>query len=460
VPLAADLKDIAMPSALEKYAEINVPRYTSYPTAPHFSTSFPAATYREWLTRLNPGEPISLYLHVPFCKQMCWYCGCNMKLAARYSPVATYVRHLLEEIDLIADVFPGPMPVSHLHFGGGTPTVLEPEDLAAVMAHLSTRFHLLANAEIAIESDPRTLTDAMIGQIGSLHFNRASFGVQEFDPKVQAAINRIQPPEMVARAVGGLRAAGVPNINFDLIYGLPHQTTAALCRTIEQCVAIKPDRVALFGYAHVPWVAKNQRMIDDDALPIASERAEQAQAAAKALVSSSYIRIGIDHFALPGDSLTIAAAAGCLHRNFQGYTSDTARTLIGIGATAIGRTPQGYVQNASETGAWSRAVAAGKLPIARGHALREQDSLRSHVIERIMCDGSVDLSATGRALGFEEDWYAEEVLELRELQKDRLLSYADGKLSLTPEGLPLARVVAAVFDAYLRHSTARHSVAV
>jgi oxygen-independent coproporphyrinogen III oxidase len=460
VPLAADLKDIAMPSALEKYAEINVPRYTSYPTAPHFSTSFPAATYREWLTRLNPGEPISLYLHVPFCKQMCWYCGCNMKLAARYSPVATYVRHLLEEIDLIADVFPGPMPVSHLHFGGGTPTVLEPEDLAAVMAHLSTRFHLLPNAEIAIESDPRTLTDAMIGQIGSLHFNRASFGVQEFDPKVQAAINRIQPPEMVARAVGGLRAAGVPNINFDLIYGLPHQTTAALCRTIEQCVAIKPDRVALFGYAHVPWVAKNQRMIDDDALPTASERAEQAQAAAKALVSSSYIRIGIDHFALPGDSLTIAAAAGCLHRNFQGYTSDTARTLIGIGATAIGRTPQGYVQNASETGAWSRAVAAGKLPIARGHVLREQDSLRSHVIERIMCDGSVDLSAAGRALGFEDDWYAAEVPKLTQMQEDRLLTYADGKLLLSFEGASLARVVAAVFDTYLRRSTIRHSVAV
>jgi oxygen-independent coproporphyrinogen-3 oxidase len=449
-----------MPSALEKYAAINVPRYTSYPTAPHFSTAFPAATYREWLTRLDPDEPISLYLHVPFCKQMCWYCGCNMKLAARYSPVATYVRHLLEEIDLIAGALPDRMPVSHLHFGGGTPTVLEAEDLAAVMAHLTKRFQLLPDGEIAIESDPRTLTDAMIGQIGALHFNRASFGVQEFDAKVQTAINRIQPPEMVARAVGSLRAAGVPNINFDLIYGLPHQTTAALCRTVEQCVAMKPDRVALFGYAHVPWVAKNQRMIDDDTLPTASERAEQARAAAATLVSSGYTRIGIDHFALPSDGLAIAAAAGCLYRNFQGYTSDNARTLIGIGATAIGRTPHGYVQNASETGAWSRAVAAGKLPVARGHALREQDSLRAHVIERIMCDGSVDLSAAGRALGFEKDWYAEEVLKLTELQKDRLLSYADGKLSLTPEGLPLARVVAAVFDTYLRHSTARHSVAV
>jgi oxygen-independent coproporphyrinogen III oxidase len=449
-----------MPSAFEKYAKTTVPRYTSYPTSPHFSTHFPATTYREWLASLDPDEPVSLYLHVPFCKQQCWYCGCNMKLAARYSPVATYVQNLLQEIDLIAGALPARMPVSHLHFGGGTPTVLEPEDLAAVMARLGMRFQLLPDAEIAIESDPRTLTDPMIQQIGSLHFNRASFGVQEFDPKVQAAINRIQPPEMVERAIKGLRAAGVPNINFDLIYGLPHQNTAALCRTVEQCVAMKPDRVALFGYAHVPWVAKNQRMIDDDTLPTAFERAEQAQAAAAALVASGYIQIGIDHFALPGDSLAIAAAAGHLHRNFQGYTSDIARTLIGIGATAIGRTPHGYVQNASETGAWSRAVASGKLPVARGHALQEQDSLRSYVIERIMCDGSADLSAAGRALGFEDDWYVEEIPELLQMQKDHLLTYADSKVSLTPEAVPLARVVAAVFDTYLRHSTARHSVAV
>ena len=449
-----------MPSAFEKYAKTTVPRYTSYPTSPHFSTHFPATIYCEWLASLDPDEPISLYLHVPFCKQQCWYCGCNMKLAARYSPVATYVQNLLREIDLIEGALPARMPVSHLHFGGGTPTVLEPEDLAAVMARLGMRFQLLPDAEIAIESDPRTLTDPMIQQIGSLHFNRASFGVQEFDPKVQAAINRIQPPEMVERAIKGLRAAGVPNINFDLIYGLPHQNTAALCRTVELCVAMKPDRIALFGYAHVPWVAKNQRMIDDDTLPTASERAEQAQAAAAALVASGYIQIGIDHFALPGDSLALAATAGHLHRNFQGYTSDNARTLIGIGATAIGRTPHGYVQNASETGAWSRAVASGKLPVARGHALREQDSLRSHVIERIMCDGSVDLSAAGRALGFEDDWYVEEIPELLQMQKDHLLTYAGSKVSLTPEAVPLARVVAAVFDTYLRHSTARHSVAV
>jgi oxygen-independent coproporphyrinogen III oxidase len=455
-----DLKDIAMPSTIEKYAGLNVPRYTSYPTAPHFSAHFPVAGYREWLTQLDPHEPVSLYLHVPFCKEQCWYCGCNMKLAARYSPVATYVQHLLLEIDLIVEALPARMPVAHLHFGGGTPTVLEPADLAAVMARLRERFALLPDAEIAIESDPRTLTDAMIEQIGLLGFNRASFGVQEFDPKVQAAINRIQPPDMVERAITHLRAAGVPNVNFDLIYGLPHQTPAALCRTVAQCVAMKPDRIALFGYAHVPWVAKNQRMIAEDALPSASERAEQAGLAAATLVASGHVRIGIDHFALAGDSLAIAAAQGRLHRNFQGYTSDAAQTLIGIGATAIGRTPQGYVQNASETGAWSRAVAAGKLPAARGLTLSGQDRLRAHVIERIMCDGAIDLAAAGRSFGFPDEWYAAEVPELRQMQEDRLLTLEGGRLSLAPEGLALARVVAAVFDTYLRNSTARHSVAV
>jgi oxygen-independent coproporphyrinogen III oxidase len=449
-----------MPSAFEKYAKVNVPRYTSYPTAPHFSAQFPAGNYREWLGRLDPHEPISLYLHVPFCKQQCWYCGCNMKLAARYSPVATYVANLLCEIDLIAGALPSRMPVSHVHFGGGTPTVLEPDDLAAVMARLGDRFELKADAEIAIESDPRTLTDEMIGRIGALHFNRASFGVQEFDPKVQAAINRIQPPEMVEHAIPGLRAAGVANVNFDLIYGLPHQTAAALCRTVEQCVAMKPDRIALFGYAHVPWVAKNQRMIPDDSLPAGPERAEQARAAAATLVGNGYVQIGIDHFARPGDSLAVAAAEGHLHRNFQGYTSDAARTLIGIGATSIGRTPQGYVQNASETGAWSRAVAAGKLPVARGHALTEQDQLRAAVIERIMCDGSVDLAAAGHGLGFAADWYAQEIPDLLQMQQDGLLTFEGGRLMLAGEGLPLARVVASVFDTYLRDSTARHSVAV
>jgi oxygen-independent coproporphyrinogen-3 oxidase len=449
-----------MTSVLDKYAKSSVPRYTSYPTAPHFTTDFPESIYRGWLAQLDADEPISLYLHVPFCKQMCWYCGCNMKLASKYSPVASYVENLIDEIDLVADAMPARMPVGHLHFGGGTPTVLEPDDLGAVMALLGERFQFIPGAELAIESDPRTLTDEMVEKIGELGFTRASFGVQEFDPKVQAAINRIQPPDMVARAIKRFRSVGVERVNFDLIYGLPYQTAEDLRRTVEQCVEMKPDRVALFGYAHVPWVAKNQRMIPDDSLPKPEQRAEQAAAAAEALVAGGYMRIGLDHFALPGDSLAIAAATGELHRNFQGYTSDAAQTLIGIGSTSIGKTPLGYVQNISETGAWSRAVEAGKLPIARGVALKGQDNLRAHVIERLMCDGKIDLASAGRSFGFADDWYAGEQDMLADLQRDGLLVLSGPKLSLTPDGVKLSRVVASVFDTYLRNSSVRHSIAV
>ncbi|SFK57865.1 oxygen-independent coproporphyrinogen III oxidase [Methylocapsa palsarum] len=449
-----------MTTAFDKYATRAVPRYTSYPTAPHFSPDFPESLYRIWLSELDPDEAISLYLHVPFCKQMCWYCGCNMKLTTRYAPVADYIEHLLAEIDLLADALPARMPVAHLHFGGGTPTALDPADLARIMARLGERFRLAPNAELAIEGDPRTLTDDMIQQIGALGFNRASFGVQEFDPKVQAAINRIQPPEFVARSTDGLRAAGVRRINFDLIYGLPHQTATMLTRTVEQCIEMQPDRIALFGYAHVPWMAKNQKMIMADALPQSEERAAQAEAAADALLSGGYVRIGIDHFALPDDSLAIAAASGHLRRNFQGYTSDPAQTLIGLGATSIGRTPQGYVQNISETGAWSRDVAAGRLPIARGHKMTGQDLLRAHVIERIMCDGAVDLSQAGRAFGYHDDWWIGKDDALAELEDDGLLDRTKGRLTLAPGSAHFARILASVFDAYLGSSAARHSVAV
>ncbi|KIZ40102.1 MULTISPECIES: oxygen-independent coproporphyrinogen III oxidase [Rhodopseudomonas] len=449
-----------MSSVLDKYAKSSVPRYTSYPTAPHFKPDLSESVYRGWLAQLDADEPISLYLHVPFCKQMCWYCGCNMKLASKYSPVADYVEKLIAEIDLIADAMPARMPVGHLHFGGGTPTVLEPDDLGAVMALLGERFRFIPGAELAIESDPRTLSDEMVDKIGQLGFTRASFGVQEFDPKVQAAINRIQPPDMVAHALKRFRAVGVTRVNFDLIYGLPYQTAQDLRRTVEQCVEMRPDRVALFGYAHVPWVAKNQRMIPDESLPKPEQRAEQADAAAEALVKGGYVRLGLDHFALPGDSLAIAATTGRLHRNFQGYTSDAARTLIGIGSTSIGRTPLGYVQNISETGAWSRAVTAGKLPIARGHAMNGQDDLRAHVIERLMCDGKVDLVAAGRAHGDSDDWYAPEQDALDELQRDGLLVRNGGQVTLTADGARLSRVVASVFDTYLRNSSVRHSIAV
>ncbi len=438
-----------------KYMTMAVPRYTSYPTVPHFSAEVTGPVYEDWLARLDPAEPISLYLHVPFCKQLCWYCGCNMKLATRDAPLVRYADTLLREIDLLADRLPARMAVSHLHWGGGTPTALAPDDIARAMDRIRARFDLGPDAEIAIESDPRTLTDAMTARIGALGFTRASFGVQEFDPKVQAAINRIQPPEMVARAVDGLRAAGVRGINFDLIYGLPHQTVETLVATIEACRPMQPDRLALFGYAHVPWVAKRQRLLPADALPGPDERLRQAARGAEALVAQGYVPIGLDHFALPSDDLARAAAQGMLRRNFQGYTTDRARSLLGLGASSIGRTPEGFVQNLSETGAWARAVEAGQLPVAKGHALIGEDAVRGRIIEELMCAGSVRLPPAEPVDGFDAE---REILAA--YARDGIISIENNVLRMRDGAQSLVRVVAAVFDSYLTRGSPGHSSAV
>ena len=328
------------------------------------------------------------------------------------------------------------------------------------MGHLGRRFVIEPDAELAIESDPRTLSDGMIARIGALGFTRASFGVQEFDPDVQQAINRIQPLHMVTRATEALRGVGVGGINFDLIYGLPHQTSATLTRTVAQCCEIKPDRVALFGYAHVPWMAKNQRMIDSDALPDTQARADQAASAAGALTEAGYKAIGIDHFGRPQDALAKAAETGRLRRNFQGYTPDGAETLLGLGATSISRMPQGYAQNIAETGAWARAIEEKALPIAKGLALDDDDRLRAHVIERLMCDGTVDLVGAATRFDSPDDWYEAEKEALADLETDALITRDGPRLTLTETGKPLARIVASTFDSYLQRREARHSIAV
>lgn len=459
----ANLQPLIEPNVdavLKRYASRATPRYTSYPTAPQFQPGFAEAQYREWLSDLDPTAPVSLYLHVPFCRQMCWYCGCNMKLASKYGPVGDYAQTLRKEVALTADALPSRMTISHLHWGGGTPTALSPDDLEALMKDVRARWDFADNAEIAIESDPRTLTAEMSARIGAMGFTRASFGVQEFDPRVQKAINRVQPPKMVRASVDQLRAGGVSGINFDLIYGLPYQTVESLVETVRLCAEMRPDRVALFGYAHVPWKAKNQRMIPEEALPDAAARAQQAEAAAGALIALGYVAIGLDHFALPEDDLAIAARTGGLRRNFQGYTTDQAETMIGIGATSIGRTPQGYVQNISETGAWARAVEAGRLPIGKGLPFTADDRLRAEVIERLMCDSHVDAAAIGQRHGAPDGWWQDAVHSLQEMEADGLVHLSQGKVTMTPLGRPLVRIAAAAFDAYLQGSTARHSVAV
>lgn len=449
-----------MTEPLKSYLGQNVPRYTSYPTAPHFSTDFNARLYSDWLGGLPIEDPISLYLHVPFCRALCWYCGCNMKLATREAPIAQYAKTLTEEIALVAAHLPARMKISHLHWGGGTPTALRPDDLARAMEVIGQHFTITADAELAIESDPRTLTPEMIRRIGGEGFTRASFGVQEFDPKVQKAINRVQPPDMVRASVDGLRTAGVTGINFDLIYGLPHQSVDTLLKTIDLCLEMQPNRIALFGYAHVPWMAKKQRLIDEAALPDATARLAQSQMAASALADAGYVAIGMDHFARPEDPMAIAAKTGKLRRNFQGYTTDQAETMLGLGATSIGRTPSGYVQNLSETGAWARSVTAGELPVGKGLAFQGEDVLRGRVIEQLMCNGRVDLQREAARAGASADWYADQLRRIDQFETDGLITREGGVITVTLKGAPVLRVIASLFDSYLTPSVKQHVVAV
>lgn len=444
-----------------RFLTARAPRYTSYPTAPHFRADFPEETYRGWLAAL-PGETaVSLYLHVPFCKQMCWYCGCNMKLAARYEPVSNYVSHLITEIGRLAKAIGRRARVTHIHWGGGSPTILSPADFARVDHVLRTRFDIAPDAAIAVEIDPRTLTRETARAIAAMGCNRASLGVQEFDAKVQIAVNRYQPLETVTRAVDWLAREGVAALNFDLIYGLPFQTRAALAQTVRDAVSLKPSRLALFGYAHVPWMAANQRMIDEAMLPDAATRHAMASEVGDLLETLGYQRIGIDHFARPDDSLAVAGREGRLRRNFQGYTDDSADALIGLGASSISALPRGYAQNITETGAHKRALDEGKLPVARGLTLSADDRLRRDVIERLMCDLAADLDAIAARHGARGDAFDADLARLDPLIAEGYVTRAGRRVTITPPGRHFARLVAAAFDAYFQASvlsgTARHA---
>ena len=383
--------DSLSPKLLERYADARLPRYTSYPTAPHFSAAIGEAEYRSWLGTLPPSTA-SLYVHIPFCAAMCWYCGCHTTVAAREAPVDRYVQSLHREIGLVDGAVASVLTVGHLHFGGGTPTLMRPAQMRAIIDDLRDRFDIARDAEVAIEIDPRTLGEEMTETLADCGFNRASLGVQSFDPAVQRAINRVQSFETTSDTVRALRSSGINRINFDLIYGLPHQTRQSCLDTVEQALALAPDRLAVFGYAHVPAFKPHQRKIDEVALPDWGSRFTQSRAIAGALIGAGYVEIGLDHFALPGDPLARAAAAGRLHRNFQGYTTDEAEVLIGLGASSIGRMPQGFAQNHVRIPEYQRLVGEGHLPIQRGYRLTGDDRLRAALIERLMCDQKVDIA--------------------------------------------------------------------
>lgn len=444
---------------IERY-DLRVPRYTSYPTAPHFGPSVDGVLYARWLGELAPDSELSLYLHIAYCAQMCWFCGCHTKATRKYLPIMHYLDSLTREIDLVADRLTGRMKVRHVHLGGGSPTVLKPADFARLLDALHARFDVAADAEISVELDPRTATLSYVETMARAGVTRASLGVQDFDLKVQKAINRVQSPALTARVVGWLRGCGIDAINMDLCYGLPYQSVESVIETVDQALEMRPSRIALFGYAHVPWMKRHQRLIPVDALPDMNARWAQSEAAAERLCEAGYVAIGLDHFALPDDALTQARQAGALHRNFQGYTSDDAPVLIGFGASAIGAMPQGYVANEVAIDRYRAMVEAGQLPITRGIAVTNDDRLRRAVIERLMCDMTVDLDAVASRFGQSVAVFEADLAALVRLQADGIVQRDGHRLVMTEAGKPLVRAVCAVFDKYLTQGETRHSKAV
>ena len=442
-------------STLLRFAEARSPRYTSYPTAPHFHDGVTGQTYGAWLEQLDPDAPVSLYLHVPYCRSLCWYCGCNTRATTRDEPVAAYLTRLLAELRLVADHLPARMTISHLALGGGTPAILKPDQIDALMAAVRARFDFAVDAELAMEIDPRHFDAEDAAALARNGFTRASTGVQSFDPAVQAAINRIQPFDMVRDAFDMLRAEGVTKINADLIYGLPKQSVDSARASAEAAAALDPDRLAVFGYAHVPHMKSHQNLILEADLPDAPARIDQADAMEAALVRCGYRPVGIDHYARPDDPMTKALDAGTLKRNFQGYTTDRADTLIALGASAIGAAPSGYVQNIADVRAWSQAVEAGALPIARGVAVSAEDALRRAIIERIMTDLSVDVDAVAAHHGLSAPAF-----DIAELEAAGVAAREGSVIHVNPAFKPLARLAAAAFDERLAAGPVKHSVSV
>jgi oxygen-independent coproporphyrinogen III oxidase len=449
-----------MDDRLLKYAHMAMPRYTSYPTAVQFNAHIGPADYQGWLREITAEKPISLYVHIPFCQSLCWYCGCNTTVPNTYDRVTKYLQALVTEIGLIAENLNPQVKVSHLHFGGGTPSYLEPEHFEQLTLTLKNSFNFQKNAEIAVEADPRTLSSEIIAAFANSGVSRVSLGVQDFNPKVQALINRIQSEELVSDCVAQLKSNGITAINFDLMYGLPGQSVETVKQSAVSAVEMAPDRIAVFGYAHVPWFKKHQKVISTDMLPNVEQRIEQADVIAETLMEEGYVRIGLDHFARPDDSLSIAQKQKSLRRNFQGYTTDTAETLVGLGASSISTMPQGYCQNDPHLGQYIYRLEENKLATVRGIGLSDGDKLRRAAINNLMCHFMLDLAALCKASQRAPDALDDSLPALLALAEDGLVQLDGRLITVTLMGRRFIRNIAACFDQYLECDTQKHSLAV
>ncbi len=421
------------------------PRYTSYPTALDFGPAIGEIEQGRWLQRA-PASPLSVYLHVPYCRQMCLYCGCSTTVTQRDDRVAAYARGLEREIDLVASQAQGAGAIRFLHWGGGTPSMLAAADFASIVDRLDRRFSLDAALDHAIEVDPRHLDQDRVRAWAQCGVTRASLGVQTFDPDVQLAIRRVQSFNTVRAAIELLRENGIDAISLDLLYGLPEQTVDSVRQTVDAALELSPDRVSLFGYAHVPWVKRHQALIDAATLPDSAARLEQSEAAAGLLARAGYVRVGLDHFAKPDDPMARAQRHGRLRRNFQGYTTDSAATLIGFGASSISRFDQGYVQNAVGVAEWSGRIRQGRLAGVRGVRMTAEDRLRADLIEQVMCSLAADVDGTCARYGYAPAEFPQTLDRLDELRRRGLVEFRSGRLEVPETNRPLLRLIASAFD--------------
>ena len=442
------------------HASRNLPRYTSYPTALAFQPAPDDTLTRDWLSAIRPTDAVSIYVHIPFCERLCWYCGCHTSVPNGYDRIADFLGHLRSELDLWSDALPPHAGAAHIHFGGGSPNSLSCNDFSALLASISRKFGLRPGAEVAVELDPGHLDRDFARGLGTAGVTRASLGVQTFDPKVQRLVNRIQPFERVETAVADIRSGGVEAINFDMMYGLPGQTPDNVVASLKTALLLAPDRVALFGYAHVPWMKKHQSMIRQEGLADVAGRWSQAEAAEAVLLDHGYVRIGMDHFAHPDDPMAAQLANGGLRRNFQGYTDDPAAVLIGLGPSAISAFLQGYAQNAPRVDQWAMAVKRSELPVSRQLATTNEDRLRGAVIERLMCSLEVDLALVCKEHGYAVSTLDVELAAAQTLMADGLCAVSERRIRVSPELSRLVRVVAACFDHQTAPPSARHSLAI
>ena len=438
--------------------DAKVPRYTSYPTAPHFTPSVGSGEFTSWISAIAPGGEISLYVHVPFCRRLCWFCACRTQGTQNDAPVQAYLQVLLAELKLLKDTLPEAVRLSRLHWGGGTPTLLTAPmmtELAGVIAEVAD---FAENYEFSVEIDPNEIDGPRLDALAAAGMNRASIGVQDFNEEIQKTIGRMQSFEITRDAVTEIRARGVHSLNADILFGLPDQSNARITESVQKLLALSPDRVALYGYAHVPWMAKRQQMIPSDKLPTPQERLQLFETARKLFLWDNYAEIGIDHFAIAGDGLEVAQKNGTLRRNFQGYTDDPAEVLIGLGASSISRFPQGYAQNAPATSAHTSKIREGRFSTSRGHVFTADDKLRARLIEMLMCDFRIDSAEILRDHAISESELAA-MFDRVQAEFQGILRVTEDGLLIPPNARPLTRMIARAFDAY-DLSKAGHSSAI